>query len=74
MPGNVTGLCWHHRLNQIFVGIGAHALQVTQVTNSTHALVVVFCRHPPPSCSPLPAFSHPCSFFEPLPLTSIRST
>ncbi|KAG2434016.1 hypothetical protein HYH02_012476 [Chlamydomonas schloesseri] len=32
MPGNVTALNWHHRLNQIFVGIG------NRKSGETHAL------------------------------------
>ncbi|KAG2425173.1 hypothetical protein HXX76_013927 [Chlamydomonas incerta] len=32
MPGNVTALAWHHRLNQIFVGIG------NRKSGETHAL------------------------------------
>lgn len=26
VPGNATALAWHHRLNQIFVGLGACVL------------------------------------------------
>ncbi|GIL65412.1 hypothetical protein Vafri_19165 [Volvox africanus] len=32
MPGNVTALAWHHRLNQIFVGIGV-VFPITVITD-----------------------------------------
>ncbi|GLC42741.1 hypothetical protein PLESTM_001374500 [Pleodorina starrii] len=50
MPGNVTALSWHHRLNQIFVGIGnrksgeTHALY--DLTRSERGVVAAASRRP----------------------------
>ncbi|KAG2487343.1 hypothetical protein HYH03_014059 [Edaphochlamys debaryana] len=50
MPGNVTALAWHHRLNQIFVGIGnrkfgeTHALY--DLTRSERGVLSAASRRP----------------------------